>query len=132
MIIEQSLHGGSYMEPIFRAKARTTGESDAGHHKFGTVWSNRHPNGRVFGKEGKVDADKDESITWMLNELQTALEDIAFDVVDHWESDKCAIGIARPDYHPYVSVGERTAEAIQELASVVRTHFATRNSWQPA
>ena len=105
-----------------------------------------------------ANADKDESITRMLIELRAELGDKAFDVVDHWESDRCAIGIARPDDHgvlvyvsaqedrkneywvslelpprvgddfPYVPVGEREVHGIQELASVVRTHFGAKNA----
>lgn len=102
--------------------------------------------------------DKDKSITCMLSELQAQLGEDAFDVVDHWEGDSRAIGIARPDDHgvlvyistheggknkywvslelpprtpdefPYVPAGDRQVHGIQELASVVRTHFGTKSS----
>ena len=35
----------------------------------------------------------------MLNELRAELGEGAFDVVDHWDTDACAVGIARPDDH---------------------------------
>lgn len=101
-------------------------------------------------------ADKHETITRMLDELQAELGGDAFDVVDHWEGDSRAIGIARPDDHgvlayisthdggknrfwvslelpprtpdefPYVSAGDRQVHGIQELAAVVRTHFEAK------
>lgn len=101
---------------------------------------------------------KDESITRMLDELRAELGDGAFDVVDHWDTDSFATGIARPDNHrvlvyvsthhlrnnkywislelppaagdddAYVSAGERRAQGIQELASIVRAHFGTQAS----
>src|SRR5262245_31754550 len=42
---------------------------------------------------------KDHTITRLLPRLRQKLGDGAFDVVDHWESDLCAVGIARPDDH---------------------------------
>lgn len=92
----------------------------------------------------------------MLDELRVELGEGAFDVVDHWE-DSFAIGIARPDNHgvlvyvsthdrrknkywvslelpppagdeaAYVPAGEHQAQGIQELASIVRAHFAARH-----
>jgi hypothetical protein len=77
----------------------------------------------------------------------------AFVVVDHWEADLCAIGIARPDNHsvlvyfstnsepgercsvslelppqpgsdiPYTAVGDHVAASLDELAEIVRRHF---------
>jgi hypothetical protein len=97
-------------------------------------------------------ADKDESITRMLDELRLELGDGVFDVVDHWD-DSFATGIARPDNHgvlvyvsthdcrknkywvslelpptagdaaAYVPAGDLRAHGIQELASIVRSHF---------
>lgn len=99
---------------------------------------------------------KDESITRMLDELRAELGDGAFDIVDHWDTDSFATGIARPDNHrvlvyvsthhlrnnkywvslelppeagddaPYATAGERRAQGIQELASIVRAHFGTQ------
>lgn len=99
-----------------------------------------------------ANADKDESITRMIDELRAELGDGAFDVVDHWD-DSFATGIARPDNHAvlayvsthdrrknkywvslelppqagddavYAPAGEHQAHGIQELASIVRTHF---------
>lgn len=96
---------------------------------------------------------KDESVVRMLAALRSELGSGAFDVVDHWESDRCAIGIARPDDHgvvvyistyerpedrywvslelppregddgPYTPAGEREVRGIRELAAVVRSHF---------
>lgn len=101
---------------------------------------------------------KDESIARMLNELRAELGADAFDVVDHWESDTSAIGIARRDDHgvlvyvstygrnsnqywvslefpprtddssPYVPAGERVVHGVQELVSVVRSHFGAKNA----
>ena len=100
-----------------------------------------------------ANVDKDESITQMLTELRVELGDGAFDVVDHWDTDSFATGVARPDNHgvlvyvstlalrknkywvslelppkpgddhPYEPAGEREATGIQELASIVRAHF---------
>ena len=42
---------------------------------------------------------KDESIIRLLDRLRGRLGAGAFDVVDHWEGDLCAVGIARPDEH---------------------------------
>ena len=105
-----------------------------------------------------AEVNKDGSITRMLNELRAELGATVFDVVDHWESDECAIGIAKPDDHgvlvyvsthvgsrnvywvslelppksgddfPYVPAGEREIRGIQELASVVRTHFGEKSA----
>jgi hypothetical protein len=102
-------------------------------------------------------ADKHETITRMLDELQAELGGAAFDVVDHWD-DSRAIGVARPDDHgvlayisthdsgknkfwvslelpprtpeefPYLPAGDRQVNGIQELAAVVRTHFEAKNA----
>ena len=42
---------------------------------------------------------KDKSIIRLLDQLRTRLGRDAFDVVDHWESDLSAVGVARPDNH---------------------------------
>ena len=42
---------------------------------------------------------KDESIVRLLAALKERLGVGAFDVVDHWDEDLCAIGIARRDNH---------------------------------
>jgi hypothetical protein len=103
-----------------------------------------------------ANAAKDESITQMLGELRAELGDGAFDVVDHWDGDSFATGVARPDNHGvlvyvsthdrrknkywvslelppqagddvvYVPAGERLAHGIVELASIVRSHFGAR------
>lgn len=42
---------------------------------------------------------KDKTIETTLRRLQNALGASFFDIVDHWEGDLCAVGIARPDNH---------------------------------
>ncbi len=42
---------------------------------------------------------KDEDIRQVITSLQDELGLDAFDIVDHWETDSLAIGIARPDNH---------------------------------
>jgi hypothetical protein len=43
--------------------------------------------------------DKDTSLQEVVSKLQRKLGTTAFDIVDHWEADLCAVGIARPDNH---------------------------------
>ena len=43
--------------------------------------------------------DKDERIIDLLARLRADLGEDAFDVVDHWKPDLCAIGIAMPTDH---------------------------------
>jgi hypothetical protein len=104
-----------------------------------------------------TDITKVESITRMLRELQAELGENAFVVEDHWDSDRCAIGIARPDDHGvlvyvstykcnsneyrvslelppdngnevlYVPAGEQEVYGIQELAAVLRGRFGAKN-----
>lgn len=96
---------------------------------------------------------KDKSVIHLLDGLRALLGSAAFDVVDHWEADLCAIGIARPDNHgflvyistfgksgegcsvclelppqsgsdiPYTAVNDREANSVEELAEMVRRHF---------
>lgn len=42
---------------------------------------------------------KDESVSELLGRLRRQLGANAFDIVDHWDADLCAVGIARPDNH---------------------------------
>jgi len=42
-------------------------------------------------------SDKDNSIIALLHRLKGRLGEHTFQVVDHWENDAFAIGIARPD-----------------------------------
>ena len=42
---------------------------------------------------------KHHTITRLLPRLRKRLGTDAFDVVDHWDADLCAVGIARPDGH---------------------------------
>jgi hypothetical protein len=96
---------------------------------------------------------KDQSIVRLLDGLRARLGLRSFDVVDHWEGDSCAIGIARPDNHsvlvyistsgepgercsvslelppqpgsdiPYTAAGDHDAASLDELAEIVRRHF---------
>ncbi len=43
--------------------------------------------------------DKDPAIVALLRRLSNYLGSDAFDVVDHWEPDVCAVGIASPRDH---------------------------------
>lgn len=43
--------------------------------------------------------NKDTSILTLLARLQADLGANAFDIVDHWESDLCAIGLGMPSDH---------------------------------
>ena len=50
---------------------------------------------------------KDKTILSLIDRLKALMGVDAFDVVDRWDADLCAIGIARPDNHQllvYVSV----------------------------
>ena len=39
---------------------------------------------------------KDKSVHVLLEQLRSRLGDRAFEVVDHWDGDLCAIGVVRP------------------------------------
>jgi hypothetical protein len=43
--------------------------------------------------------DKDPAIVALLRRLRDRLDPNAFDIVDHWELDPCAVGIASPRDH---------------------------------
>jgi hypothetical protein len=43
--------------------------------------------------------DKDPTLLQMLAQLRAELGEGAFDIVDHWESDWCAVGIVSPRHH---------------------------------
>src|SRR3954468_24527236 len=43
--------------------------------------------------------DKDPIIVALLDRLSERLGPGSFDIVDHWESDLCAVGIASPEDH---------------------------------
>lgn len=96
---------------------------------------------------------KDQSIIRLIDGLRALLGPRAFDVVDHWESDLCAVGIARPDNHgvlvyistsgkpgercsvslelppqpgsdiPYTAAGDQDAANLNELAEIIQRHF---------
>ena len=42
---------------------------------------------------------KDKTILSLIDRLKALMGVDAFDVVDRWDADLCAIGIARPDNH---------------------------------
>ena len=53
-----------------------------------------------------VTISKDPSIDAVLERLRADLGDDSFSVIDHWDGDLCAVGVARPDdtgYLVYVS-----------------------------
>lgn len=96
---------------------------------------------------------KDQSIVRILDGLRVRLSPQAFDIVDHWEADLCAVGIARPDNHsvlvyistngegdercsvslelppqpgsniPYTAAGDHAAASLNELAEIIWRHF---------
>ncbi len=96
---------------------------------------------------------KDESVIRLLDRLRSRLGAGAFDVVDYWEADLCAVGIARPDSHgvlvyvctygrtddryfvslelpapagsdmPYAAAGEQDAASFEELLEIIQRHF---------
>ena len=102
----------------------------------------------------KPERQKDETILQLLHRLTERLGARAFDVVDHWDADLCAIGIARPDDHrvlvyvctfgqqagtyavslelpptadsdlPYSSAGEQEARSFNELVEIIQKHFS--------
>jgi len=102
----------------------------------------------------KTELQKDRTILRLLNKLTKRLGSQAFDVVDHWDADLCAIGIARPDDHrvlvyvctfgqqagayfvslelpptagsdlPYSSAGEQEAKSFDELVEIIQRHFS--------
>lgn len=69
--------------------------------------------------------DKDRSIVVLLTRLYTDLGTTAFDIVDHWESDLCAIGLAMTSDHAtlvYVSTyGHPCGDYDYELETAPRT-----------
>lgn len=95
---------------------------------------------------------KDESIQTVLSALAAKIGDDGFDIVDHWEADLCAIGVASPQNHevlayisaigapgkfyvslelppesgsdfPYVDAGARDTVSLDELIDVVSDHI---------
>ncbi|MCR9201773.1 MAG: hypothetical protein NXI04_24265, partial [Planctomycetaceae bacterium] len=69
--------------------------------------------------------DKDAGILALLARLQTDLGANAFDIVDHWEDDLCAIGFGMPSDHTtlvYVSTyGHPDGEYDYELETAPKT-----------
>ena len=94
--------------------------------------------------------NKDEDIRQVVRKLQDELSTGAFDIVDHWDADPCAIGIARPDNHgvlvyiaayedfyfvslellsvdedlPYLQEDEFNNVDFKALASIVKQHLS--------
>lgn len=48
------------------------------------------------GQTVEMDPAKDEAVLSVLRRLRQDLGDDAFVIEDHWQSERCAIGIARP------------------------------------
>lgn len=96
-------------------------------------------------------AEKDRRILDLLDQLRSKLGDGAFDIVDHWEQDLIAVGIASPRNHQilvYIGVyddgyhaelelppvteddgryrvaGRYSGLSFDQLANIVDTHFA--------
>jgi len=98
--------------------------------------------------------DKDPTVLAVLDRLAARLGPTAFDVVDHWDCDLTAVGVARPDDHrvlayistfnmpaeryvvelelprdeaggvPYTVARSRSAVDFGELVEMVRAHLA--------
>jgi len=100
-------------------------------------------------------SQKHESIVATISALTTRLGRDAFDIVDHWDGDLCAIGIASPDNHgvlayistyerqdrffvslelppdpdedyPYKNAGSTEAASIDELVEIVHNHLTIK------
>jgi hypothetical protein len=98
---------------------------------------------------------KSTQIEQLLVDLQRELGSASFDVIDHWEADLTAIGIACPSDHsrlvyidaatprftailevapeagsalPYAEVGIHDELTLADLAQVVRSHLHLDNS----
>ena len=83
--------------------------------------------------------DKDSSVLVLLSRLHADLGTNAFDLVDHWESDLCAIGLGMPSDQTtlvYVSTYghpdgdydyelEKAAKTLDDVRSVVGRGAAT-------
>ncbi|MEM9152029.1 MAG: hypothetical protein AAGB19_16455 [Cyanobacteria bacterium P01_F01_bin.3] len=53
-----------------------------------------------------MDIRKDKAILALISKLEQSLGGKVFDIVDHWEADSCAIGIAsKSDHRTLVYVG---------------------------
>ena len=70
----------------------------------------------------RTDPIKDESILSALDRLRSSLGVNTFHIVDHWDADLCAIGIAKPDEHStlvYISTyGQTPGKYYVELETV--------------
>lgn len=99
--------------------------------------------------------DKHKSIIQLIGRLKMRMGEEAFDVVDHWDGDLMAIGIARPDNHdvlvyvctfrkppdeyfvslelppdpnddyPYTPAGDYEVKSFDELVELIRRHFSS-------
>ena len=82
--------------------------------------------------------EKDRSIIQLLDRLRARLGADAFDVVDHWEGDLCATGIAPPDNHDVLvcisTLGEPEGNYFVslELPPRVRDEQWANHSYTPA
>ncbi|MBS1797470.1 MAG: hypothetical protein JSS81_26845 [Acidobacteria bacterium] len=99
--------------------------------------------------------DKTAALRRAVGRLREMLGAEAFDIVDRWDGDLCAVGVARRDDHgvlvyfstfdraegryfvslelpssdpenPYVAAGEFDDVGFDELASIVRRHLSLR------
>ncbi len=96
---------------------------------------------------------KDDSIVDVVQRLISLLGKDAFDVVDHWEDDLCAIGLGSPSDHgmlvdistiglstgrynihlelpsthqsdfPYIDAGQHTSVNFTQLCEIVKKHL---------
>jgi len=112
-----------------------------------------------LGYDGNVykDLQRDASIIRVLERLHARLGPGAFEIVDHWEGDRVAIGVAKPDCHsllayistlgmaedsywvslefppepeselPYTQGNEREVTSFEELVEIIQRHFASAN-----
>jgi hypothetical protein len=46
-----------------------------------------------------MNREKEDAILGVLDRLRARMGPDAFDIVDHWDSDRMAVGVARPDDH---------------------------------
>ncbi len=101
----------------------------------------------------KDDLRKHETILSLIDKLKSRMGDDAFDVVDHWDADLFAVGIAKPDDHdvlayvctygravdnyfvslelppeldsdlPYRNAGDFEVQTFDELIEIILDHF---------
>ena len=59
-------------------------------------------NGGHLGQSATVGSGKDTTIEMLLSRLREDLGTDAFDVVDHWATDRYAVGVTRPADHRFL------------------------------